>query len=941
MAKGSISHTALPPEGDQETLYIVDISGYVFRAYHALPPLTNSKGEPTHAVLGVVSMLLKLIRERQPVYLAVAMDSRTKSFRHEISDLYKANRPPAPPDLKQQMARVGQIVDAYTIAVYQQDGMEADDIIASITRSARACNLKVVVVSADKDLLQLVEEKVWMFDTMRNAVFGIPETEKKMGVRPERVRDWLALVGDSSDNVPGVPSIGPKTATKLLTEYGDLDGIYRAVEKIERQSLREKLLSYREQAYLSRRLVTLRDDLEIGFDKSRVKAGAADPKRLKELFTELEFTRLLNQLPVDEEERLEPVEKSPKLETKAHSIVRTRKSLKQLVEQLNNAAVVSLLTVSADRADGEIDLLAIACGCCSEFPECDMDSARDQSSRGDQLDLSDISTAYIPFISGHMVSDPKVSVAQALRLLEPLLQKPELPKVSADIKRDSKVLFQFDLELQGVVVDTMLASYLLEPERRAHTLDDIAFYLFNRERIAGQVALAIAEGKREQTLADEHALEDNAARAADSARLALQCAHALLPQLKKKACDGLLREVEIPVARVLAEMELTGFRIDCEHLSRLSNKVADQLGELEARCIELAGHDFNVLSPRQLETILFDELKLPVLKRTKSARSTDHATLEDLAAYHELPIAVLQHRTLAKLKNTYLDTLPKQVNSRTGRIHSEFHQVVTATGRLSSSDPNLQNIPIRSELGRSIRDAFIARDGWEIFSADYSQIELRVLAHLSADASLAEAFAANEDVHRRTASAIFGVSSDAVSREMRDQAKTVNFAVIYGQSHFALARSLRIERSQAAKYIRAFFAKYAGVSAYMDRVLKEARESGYVQTLYGRQRPLPELNSSNHMRRQAAERIARNTPIQGTAADIMKLAMVAISREMKQRRMKSKMLLTVHDELIFEAPPDEKKSLEQLVCDRMENAMELTVPLLVDRGWGKSWGEAH
>ncbi len=940
MAKGSVSHSGLPPEGDQETLYIVDISGYVFRAYHALPPLTNSKGEPTHAVLGVVSMLLKLIRERQPAYLAVAMDSRTKSFRHEISDLYKANRPPAPPDLKQQMGRVEQIVEAYAISVFQQDGMEADDIIASITRSARACDMKVVVVSADKDLLQLVEEKVWMFDTMRNAVFGIPETEKKMGVRPERVRDWLALVGDSSDNVPGVPSVGPKTAAKLLIEYGDLDGIYRAVDAIKRQALKEKLQAYREQAYLSRRLVTLRDDLEIGFDRSRVKTGGPDVQRLKELFTELEFTRMLNQLPLDDE-KPEPVEQRSTLGTETVLIVRTRKALKRLVDELGEAAVVSLLTVSADGPDESNDLLGIGCGYCSESLAGDSNGARRQMSTGDKCHYSEISAAYIPFISGHLYSEPKLSVARVLQLLKPVLQNPELPKVSADVKRDSKAFFPYGLALQGVVIDTMLASYLLEPERRAHSLEDVAFHLFSRERGVDQVAFAIGKGKSEQAAVDDQTLEDNAAQAVDYTRLVMQCAQALLPRLKEKACDELMREVEIPLAGVLAEMELTGFRIDCEHLSRLSNQVADQLKELEARCIALAGHDFNVLSPRQLETILFDELKLPVLKRTKSARSTDHATLEDLSAYHELPVAVLQHRSLAKLKNTYLDTLPKQVDPRTGRIHSEFNQVVTATGRLSSSDPNLQNIPIRSELGRSIRDAFIARDGWEIFSADYSQIELRVLAHLSADASLLEAFTAGEDVHRRTAAAIFGVSSDTVTREMRDQAKTVNFAVIYGQSHFALARSLRIERSQAAKYIRAFFARYSGVSAYMDSVLKEARESGYVHTLYGRRRPLPDLNSSNYVRRQAAERIARNTPIQGTAADIMKLAMVSISREIEQRRMKSKMLLTVHDELIFEAPSEEKDALEQLVCDRMENAIKLTVPLVVDRGWGKSWGEAH
>ncbi|MBN1652221.1 MAG: DNA polymerase I [Deltaproteobacteria bacterium] len=940
MASGSDSNIALPPDGDERTLYIVDISGYVFRAYHALPPLTNSKGEPTHAVLGVVSMLLKLIRERRPVYLAVAMDSRTKSFRHKISGIYKANRPPAPPDLKQQMARVEQIVEAYSIAVFQQDGMEADDVIASLTRTARASGLNVVIVSADKDLLQLIDEKVWMFDTMRNVVFGVLETEKKMGVGPRQVRDLLALVGDSSDNVPGVPSVGPKTAAKLLNEYVDLDGIYRSIDEIKGRALKENLKRYRDQAYLSQLLVTLRDDLEIAFDKQKIKTGTADPQRLKALFRELEFTRLLSQLPSDDDGAAEVTRPEVFSGTEC-SISRTQTELEGLCKSLSRAREFSLLTVQSSDTEEEAGLRALAFAYALHFPDLQAKEKQRGSFAGYDSNDREIASAYVPLDSDGTDADRSTQVERALRILKPILQNPDLPKVSANSKLDSKALFRHGIELQGVVLDTMLASYLLDPERRAHTLEDVASYLFDRDRDVEQLELSIRQGARERVASAPERSNTDAARAAKSATLVLRCARALAPRVEQTECERLMREVEIPLARLLAEMELTGFRIDIDHLSNLSRQVGDQLVEIEQRCIELAGREFNVLSPRQLETILFDELNLPVLKRTKSARSTDHETLEELTAYHQLPLAVLQHRTLAKLKNTYLDTLPKQVDRHSGRIHTEFNQVVTATGRLSSSDPNLQNIPIRSEIGRSIRNAFIAADGWEILSADYSQIELRVLAHLSGDASLVEAFLAGEDVHRRTAEAIFGVKPEAVTREMRDQAKTVNFAVIYGQSHFALARSLRIDRSQAAKYIRAFFAKYAGVSSYMESVLKEARELGYVRTLCGRRRPLLDLNSSNHTRRQAAERIARNTPIQGTAADIIKLAMVAISSEIKKREMKSRMLLTVHDELIFEAPPEERESLERLVCSGMENAIELAVPLVVDRGWGKSWGEAH
>lgn len=934
MAAGEHDATDPPEAGDPRTLYVVDISGYVFRAYHALPPLTNARGEATHAVLGVTSMLLKLIAQRQPALLAVAMDSRTKSFRHQLYPAYKANRPPAPPDLKQQMERVREVAEAYGIEVFQQDGMEADDIIASLVRAARERDLAVVMVSADKDLLQLVGDRVWMLDSMRDKLYGRAETEARLGVAPEKVRDLLALVGDSSDNVPGVPSVGPKTAVALLYEHGDLDGVYANLERVERARLRGKLEEHREAAYRSRELVTLRDDLDLGFEEGRLGFSGHADRRLIDLFKELGFTRLLAQLEAGggtDELAAEPeaTRTRAKSRKKSARVATGASERKRLAAELRAAGRLALVTVTEGRRAVETELRGVA-------------FAWGGGSAGAG---SEKETAVVKVGSGLGDGGERASKKGEI---ERLLADDTLPKVCADAKRDAIALAGSGFELGGVVFDTTVASYLLDPERRAHSLKDVARAVLDldldaqQQLVAGgkpgraQGELDLGPGKKER----EPAAEVWEA-AADMARAALASAEKMQPRLAEAGCERLMQEVEIPLTSVLAGMEREGIRLDGAYLLDLSKEVEQKLGELETHCKRLAGRDFNLGSPRQLESILFDDLGLPVIKRTKTARSTDRDTLEELARHHDLPEAVLQHRTLAKLKNTYLDTLPEQIDPRTGRIHTEFHQDVTATGRLSSRDPNLQNIPVRTDLGRSIRNAFLACEGWEMLSSDYSQIELRVLAHISGDSALLEAFGEGQDVHARTASAVFGVKENRVTREMRAQAKVVNYAVIYGQTQFALARSLRIERFRAARYIEAFFKRYAGVDAYMKRVVEEARQTGFVHTLYGRRRPLPELNSGNRNTRQQAERMARNTPIQGTAADIIKMAMVAVDREMKLQGLKARMLLTVHDELVFEAPPEEKQELSRLVRERMEGAAKLDVPLVVDQGWGPSWGQAH
>jgi DNA polymerase-1 len=932
MAAGSDLRACLPPVGDEHTLYIVDISGYLFRAYHALPPLSNSKGEPTHAVLGVTSMLFKLVHERRPALFAVAMDSKTKSFRHALYSAYKATRPPAPPDLKQQMVRVQQVVEVYGMAVFQQDGMEADDIIASLVRCARKQHWAVVIVSADKDLLQLVGDGVFMLDTMRDAVFGPEEAEKKFGVRPDQLRDWLALVGDTSDNVPGVPSVGPKTAAGLLLQYGDLDGVFKNVEQITKKALREKLIAHQESAYLSRKLVSLRDDLDIGFDAKKLVFESKVSPELIALFRELEFTRLLAKTGVrGTPQGADGLEGQKKGVAEKSRLVRTKAELRQIKITLESASQVGLYLSTRDRRALEADLSAFGLA----WP---ISGAVEKG--GNHADHGTDYVAICVTIGGpNGVDGFELDRQSALVELKPLLENASLPKICADAKRDTKVLLAHGIDLQGVAFDTSIASYLLDPDRRDHSIETLARSELGLEMGVAAEQLTLDSGGPHRAPGEE---ADHAAGfAGPLAALAIATARRLGPRLTETGCERLMREVELPLAPVLAEMETVGVRLDTARLEAISQEVGEQLMRLERRCQHLAGHAFNVASPRQLEVILFDELKLPVIKRTKSSRSTDRDALEDLAMYHELPSAVLEYRSLAKLKNTYLDALPLQVHPRTGRIHTEFNQTVTATGRLSSSDPNLQNIPIRSELGRQIRRAFIAREGWFILAVDYSQIELRVLAHLSRDPGLTEAFVMGQDVHSRTACAIFGVDEASLTREMRGQAKTVNYAVIYGQTEFALARNLRIDRSRAAAYIKAFFERYAGVAAYLDKVVDEAKRSGYVRSMLGRRRALPDLNSDNRVARQQAERMARNSPIQGTAADILKISMVQIARELRQRGMQSKMLLTVHDELVFEAPPQEKQLLSALVRDKMENALKLDVPLVVDLGWGGSWGEAH
>lgn len=906
-------HDKLPAPGDPRALYVIDISGYVFRAYHALPPLQSPQGEPTHAVLGVTTMLQKLIEDQRPALLAIAMDSKGRSFRHQMFPEYKATRQVAPPDLGQQLARLREIIDAFAIPVLHAEGIEADDLIASLAHRAREEGHPVVIVSADKDLLQLVGEDIVMYDTGRNVVYGVEETQAKLGVPPALVRDYLALVGDTSDNIPGVPSVGPKTAVQLLTQFGSLDGIYAGLDQITKKALREKLELHRDKAYLSRDLVALKGELDLGVSIAGLARQPPDNTRLQALFRELGFVRLIQELPEATRtpppaSAAEPVTPPPPAE-----LIATEAQLTALKQRVESAERVLISAVTDDTHAVRAGLVGLVLAC---------DDAR---------------PAYVPVGHTYLGHPEQLLLDSVLASLGPGLRADKPRKVCVDLKRDLIVFAQHGIELGGIEFDARLASYLADAERHGHSLRELAaeFGLPDQSSASAWLGAASKEGSGQLEVERATELTAEAAHALTSIR------PRLIKKLSALECEPLLHDLELPLARVLCDMERTGVLVDVPRLARLSGEIAQQLMTLEGRCMELAGHEFNVGSPRQLEAILFDQLKLPVIKRTKTARSTDADVLEELAIHHDLPATILEHRMLAKLKSTYLDALPREIYPKTGRIHTDFRQTVAATGRLSSSEPNLQNIPIRSDVGRQIRDAFVPREGFRILSVDYSQIELRVLAHLSHDPELVSAFSTDTDVHLRTARAIFGVPEPEVTREMRAQAKTVNFAVIYGQTQFALARNLRIERAEASRYIKAFFEQYAGVRQFMAGVVEKARLTGETRTLLGRVRKVPDLLSRNRMQREAAERVVRNTPIQGTAADIIKLAMVTIAKRMAAETKQSKMLLTVHDELVFEAPADEENALEQLVVESMEQALKLDVPLRVDRGWGESWGAAH
>jgi len=896
--------------GSDDVLWLIDLSNYLFRAYHAMPPLTNGAGEPTNATLGTLNMLNRMIEDNHPHYLGVVMDSKSRGARREIDPNYKANRPPAPRDLVQQLERTREIFEAYRVPIFKQEGYEADDLIAALTKRALAKGLRVVVASTDKDLMQLVVPgRVMCWDAMRNNVYGEPEVVKKFGVPPNRVRHVLALMGDSSDNIPGVPGVGPKTAAKLIDQYDTIDGVFTHLEDIKRPKLRHNLGEHEDAARPAFELVRLREDVQVSFDLEALTYGNADVPKLRALFTELEFTRFLAMLG----DSHSPPPPEP-LATATYLAISDSEQLRSFVEHVGRSDTLAVVALGPD------------------------DDAMSTPLTGIALASSPERAAYVPLGHRYLTAPTQLPLAEVVAQLGPLLADESIAKVGHDLKFTTVVLARHGLQLRGARSDSMLASYLLDPGS-THRLGTIA------ERDAHMRWTSIDQvvpktrkrGTPKATIEDVE-IERVTPYACAHAEAAFRLADHYGSMLASHDLNKLHDELEIPLLDVLTTMEQVGVLVDTQPLAILEREMVSDLARIEKQAFEAAGRELNLASPKQLEQILFDELGLKSTKKTRTGRSTDHEALEAIADDHPLPKLVLEHRAVAKLKGTYVDALPRLVNAETGRIHTRWDQAVAATGRISSKDPNLQNIPVRSSYGKRIRDAFVAPPGKQLLSADYSQIELRVLAHLSHDRKLVEAFNSGQDVHIRTAMEVFGVAHDEVTPEMRAQSKTVNFGVIYGMGPVALGKRLGIPRSEAKTFIDAYFDKYDGVRTFMAETLAQAQRSKSVRTLMGRRRMLSDLHSSNRAKRAYAERIAQNTPIQGSAADLLKLAMVKLATPVVEG---ARMVLTVHDELVFEVPDEHIVEATEKTRAAMEGVFPLDVPLVVDVGSGPNWAAAH
>ncbi|MBI2083186.1 MAG: DNA polymerase I [Deltaproteobacteria bacterium] len=882
-----------------DRLYLIDASGYIFRAYYAIRPLSTSKGLPTNALYGFTSMLLKLIREEKPDHIACVFDVSRKTWRNDKFPDYKANRAEAPADLIPQFPYFRKIARALNLPVLELENFEADDVIGTIAKKMEDKNLETIIVTGDKDMMQLVNQKITIFDSMKEKRIGIPEVRERFGVDPERVPDVLALAGDSSDNIPGVSGIGEKTAIKLLQEYGTLENLLKQSEKVPGK-LGEKLRQYEKEALLFRELATIVTDAPIHFDFKNFKLQEPDGPALKELFTELEFHRLLSELAPEKT-----------LSTKSYHLVIIDSEIEKLAKGLKNSGGFALDTETSDLDPMKASLVGLSFS----------------YKRGEAY--------YIPV--GHTQATHQLEWERVKKVLKPILEDPKIPKYAQNAKYDYEILRQHGVELQGLQADTMLAAYLLTPDGN-HNLDLLSqTYLGHKITTFKEV---VGTGKKQKSFAETD-LSTACEYSCEDSDVCYRLVEILLPKLEEEKLEALFHEIEMPLLKVLAGMEMNGVKVDVDFLKKISKDYEKRMQGLEEQIHKKAGMDFNLNSTKQLQEVLFQKLKLPVVRKTKTGFSTDVDVLEELAKQHEVPRLLLEYRGMNKLKSTYLDALPELVNPETGRIHTSFNQAVAATGRLSSSDPNLQNIPIRTEEGRRIREAFIAEKGFQLLSADYSQIELRILAHLSQDPLLLQAFEKEDDVHRRTAAEIFGIPEKEVTDEMRNVGKTVNFAVLYGQSAYGLSQQLGIELAEAHNYIDNYFIKYQAVAAFKEKALAQARRDKKVRTLFGRLRHCPEIDSPNQNIRAMAERTAFNTIFQGTAADIIKKAMIEIQKKIENDFPNVKMILQVHDELVFEVPDKEIKRFSELVKKVMEGVVQLSVPLKVDVGVGANWAEAH
>ncbi len=904
-------------------LLLVDGSSWLHRAFNALPALSTKAGEPTGALYGVLNMLRKLLADYRPDYLAVVFDAPGKTFRHAMFSDYKAHRPPLDPQLVRQIEPLHACVRALGLPLLQVAGVEADDVIGTLTRQATARGLPVLIVSGDKDLAQLVDERVRMLDTMKNVVTDIAGVEQKFGVPPALIVDWLALVGDSSDNIPGVPGVGPMTAAKWLREYGSLDALIADSAAISGK-IGDRLRAGLAQLPLSRQLATLDCNVSLPVAFEDLRPAPPDKAALRVLYERYEFRSWLRELV------------SPLPPAGAGPGVRAASSEAAPVENTDPPTYELILDQAA--LDGWLERLRTA----DLFAfDTETTSLNYLNARivGVSFAVNPREAAYVPLAHDYPGAPEQLDREHVLDRLRPLLEAADRPKVGQHLKYDLHVLANHGIALRGIRHDTLLESYVLDSTAR-HDLDSLAerhlkLRTIHYEDVAGKGA--------KQLTFNQVALEQAGPYAAEDADVALRLHRCLWPQLEREpALRRLYEDLEIPLIDVLARMERIGVRVDAAALRRQSDELARRLWELEQQAHDLAGEKFNLGSPKQLQVILFERLGLPAGKKTATGQaSTAEDVLQELALDYPLPRVILEHRTLSKLKSTYTDRLPEQIHPRTGRVHTSYHQAVASTGRLSSSDPNLQNIPIRTPEGRRIRQAFVPEPGWVMLAADYSQIELRIMAHLSGDEGLLRAFAVGADVHRATAAEVFGVALEEVTAEQRRSAKAINFGLIYGMSAFGLAQQLGIERGAAKDYVDRYFARYPGVKAYMDDTRRRAAERGYVETVFGRRLYLPDIRARNAQLRQAAERAAINAPMQGTAADIIKRAMLAVDRWLQESSFPARMLMQVHDELVFEVAEDAVTEAGERIRAAMVAAAELRVPLEVEIGVGANWDEAH
>jgi DNA polymerase-1 len=888
------------------TLYLVDGSSYLYRAFHALPNLTNSRGEPTGALLGVANMLKRLLNEAKPEYIAVVFDAKGPTFRHELYPDYKANRPPMPAELRRQVEPILDFTRILGLPLLQVDGVEADDVIGTLARSAEEAGMNCVISTGDKDMAQLVSDQTTLTNTMTNTDMGREGVKAKFDVTPEQIVDFLALTGDKSDNIPGVEKCGPKTAAKWLDKWDSLDQIIAHADEVGGK-IGEYLRASLGQLPLSRDLATIRRNLDLDSDPESLKRDTIDDKRLVGALKRYEFNSWLQELE-------EP--KTPESEDTDYLTVISFDQLDTLITELESADLLAFDTETTSLDSMQAELVGLSF--CTEAGRA----------------------AYIPVGHDYPAVPAQLDRDEVLARLQPLLENPERPKVGQHIKYDMNVLSLYGIIVQGVAFDTMLESYVFNSTGSRHNMDSLALKYLGRqtthyEDIAGKGAKQIS--------ISQVSIEDTSHYAAEDADITLQLHQHIWPRLQQQPpLAAMLQEIEIPLIPVLARMEQRGVLIDGNLLDAQSLEMSRQILKLEQEAHEVAGQPFNLGSPKQLQQILFEKLGLPIIRKTpKGQPSTAEDVLQELAADYELPSLILEHRSLSKLKSTYTDKLPLQINPRTGRVHTSYHQAVAATGRLSSSDPNLQNIPVRTPLGRRIREAFVAPEGCLIMACDYSQIELRIMAHLSGDKGLLKAFHDNVDVHRLTASDVFGVAYSEVDADHRRAAKAINFGLMYGMSAFGLSRQLNIGRSEAQAYMDTYFMRYPGVQQFMEDTREQARQQGFVETLFGRRLYLPDINASNMQRRQGAERAAINAPMQGTAADIIKRAMISVDAWLQKEKPDAHLVMQVHDELVFEVREDQMDHLKQAVVAHMSGAADLDIPLIVDTGQGPDWDTAH